>query len=126
MEKLIIEADIDIPAMVLDKEANCFEISGKSLPEDVVKTYLPVLNWIDQYVKDPLDETVFVFKLNYLNTASTKAMTQIVHRLKTLIDNGKKLKVNWYYELDDFDMKKLGSDISFFTGVPFDFFEMEE
>ena len=49
METLRIEQTDDSPLVILDQEDNQFEISGKSLPEDVVDFYQPVLDWLNCY-----------------------------------------------------------------------------
>jgi len=46
MEPLIIEATPKTPKVVFDPNENLYEISGRSLPENVVKTYDPVIKWI--------------------------------------------------------------------------------
>jgi hypothetical protein len=62
MEILKIESTEDSPQIVLDRESNILEISGRSLPEDVNTFYEPTMSWIEEYAKDPLDVTVFSFK----------------------------------------------------------------
>ena len=69
MEKLRIEPSDDTPFVIMDKYQQRFEISGKSMPEDVVEFYIPVLTWLRNYKNDPLDETEFNFKLIYFTTA---------------------------------------------------------
>ena len=47
---LIIEKTTKTPQVIFDPANEIFEISGRSLPENVVKTYEPVLQWIDQNI----------------------------------------------------------------------------
>jgi len=49
MEKLIIEATVNSPRIVLDPEEKKFEFSGESRPENVRNFYLPVLEWLEKY-----------------------------------------------------------------------------
>ena len=88
MEKLRIEQTEDSPFVILDKENNRFEISGKSLPEDVIEFYLPVLNWLRNYKNDPSEKTEFNFKLLYFNTASSKLMLDILMILEEIKEKG--------------------------------------
>jgi len=67
MEKLKIESTEDSPQIILERESNIMEISGRSLPEDVNTFYEPMMSWIEEYAKDPLDITVFNFKLTALS-----------------------------------------------------------
>ena len=72
MEVIKIKGTDDTPTIILDKESGIFEISGRSLPEDVTTFYEPVLNWLDEYQEEANPKTVFAFKLVYFNTASSK------------------------------------------------------
>ncbi|MFW5804073.1 MAG: DUF1987 domain-containing protein [bacterium] len=126
MEVLKIEGTIDSPQIILDPGNKKFELSGQSLPENPASFYAPVFEWCNKYKETPLESTTFDFKMEYLNTSSTKMITELIYKLKDIIDVGKELKIHWYYEPMDFDMKKLGTDISYITGIPFDFFELDE
>jgi hypothetical protein len=53
----ILETD-DTPGIILDVENDCFEITGRSMPEDVSSFYGPVLNWLDEYAENPKPKTV--------------------------------------------------------------------
>ena len=69
METIKILGTDDTPNVTLDAENDIFEISGRSLPEDVTAFYDPILNWLDEYAASPNEKTVFTFKLVYFNTA---------------------------------------------------------
>src|SRR5260221_14367576 len=107
MEILNIEGTDDTPRVVLDKEHNIFEISGRSLPEDSVDFYKPILKWITDYKQDSNTTTEFVFKLEYSNTSSSKLIQDILTALKEI--NG--IKVIWCYRQDDEDMEEAGGEI---------------
>jgi hypothetical protein len=49
MEKLIIEATVNSPRIVLDPDEQSFEFSGESRPENVRNFYLPVLEWLEKF-----------------------------------------------------------------------------
>ena len=66
MESLIIEGAENSPSVILNKQENNFEISGRSLPEEVIGFYSPVMNWLEKYVRDPNDKTLFKLKLDYI------------------------------------------------------------
>jgi hypothetical protein len=97
-----------------------------SLPEDVRRFYAPVIDWLKEYAESPREITTVNLKFDYLNTSSTKMVTELVFLIKPIADKGKKVKINWFYEITDYDMKKLGSDISFFADLTFEFVEVDE
>ena len=70
MEALIIEEGNNTPKVILDQENGKFEISGQSLPEDVMGFYEPVFNWLEDYIRQPNKRTEFNFRLMYFNSAS--------------------------------------------------------
>ena len=52
MEVIKIKGTDDTPTVILDKENGIFEISGRSLPEDVTTFYEPILSWLDDYQEE--------------------------------------------------------------------------
>ena len=120
MEILKIESTEDSPRIVLDKESNILEISGRSLSEDVNTFYEPMMSWIEEYAKDPLDVTVFNFKLTYFNTASSKIILDILIRFEEMIEEGHEVMVRWHYPEEDEDMMEAGEEYSEMVDVPFE------
>ncbi len=121
-ESLIIEAGYKTPKVVLDKANNTFELSGASFIEND-DFYHPIMEWIEEYVKDPNPETVFVVKLNFINTVSSKVLALMVMKLAELNDQGHQVKINWHYESYDEDIKQHGEDLSRASGITFEFIE---
>lgn len=121
MEPLLINKTDDTPSINFDKAAGKFEISGKSLPEDVSTFYAPVFAWISEYSKSPNADSVFVFKMVYFNTASSKILLDILLRLEEMLNDGKKVTIEWHFENDDEDMKEAGEEYSEITELPFKF-----
>lgn len=120
MEALDIKATNDTPRVILDPQNNIFEISGRSLPEDVVIFYQPVLEWLEEYQSHPNENTEFVFKYIYFNTATSKLIQDILLMLESLHEDGNKIKVLWYYERDDEDMYDQGLEFKENVDIPFD------
>ena len=120
MSVIKIQGTDDTPTVILDKENNIFEISGRSLPEDVVVFYKPILEWLDVYKNDPLDLTVFNFKLEYFNTASSKLLLDVLLKLEDINNDGHEVLVKWHYPDDDEDMEEAGEEYSDIVDVPFE------
>ncbi len=120
MSVIKIQGTDDTPTVTLDKENNIFEISGRSLPEDVVVFYKPILEWLDAYKEDPLEKTVFDFKLEYFNTASSKLLLDVLLKLEDISSDGHDVLVRWHYPDDDEDMEEAGEEYSEIVEVPFE------
>jgi hypothetical protein len=120
MEALDIQGTNDTPKVILDPETNIFEISGRSLPEDVVTFYRPVLDWLEEYKSEPLDYTEFVFRYIYFNTATSKLIQDVLIKLEELYEAGNNVQVMWFYEEEDEDMQDAGEEFMENTDVPFE------
>ncbi len=111
------------PEIVLDRsgEEGRIKFLGRSLPDDARNFYRPILTWIDDYFKSPLDSTVISFDLEYFNTSSSKMLLQIIRKFQKLEEQNKNLKVEWYYLEDDEDILESGETFQDLTNIEFDF-----
>ncbi len=119
MEVIKIMGTDETPTVMLDAANNLFEISGRSLPEDVSSFYAPIIIWMEKYNQSPNPKTIFNFKLVYFNTASSKVLLDILMKLEELNKGGKEVLVHWHYSEDDEDMKEAGEEYADIVDVPF-------
>jgi hypothetical protein len=117
MDSLVIELGDDTPKVVLDKKNGLFEITGRSLPEDTVQFFKPVLEWLKAYKNDPNPITEFVFKLDYTNTSSSKLLLDVMQVLQGI----KNAKVIWCFQKDDEDVEEAGHEFAEQIDIPFEF-----
>ncbi len=120
MDALDIQGTNDTPKVILDPENDIFEISGRSLPEDVVSFYQPILDWLEEYKEHPLEYTEFVFRYIYFNTATSKLIQDVLIKLEELYEAGNNVQVMWFYEEDDEDMQDAGEEFMETVDVPFE------
>ncbi|HUW07549.1 MAG TPA: DUF1987 domain-containing protein [Williamwhitmania sp.] len=120
METIKILGTDDTPHVILDPDNEIFEISGRSLPEDVTAFYEPVLTWLDEYAQNPNSKTAFTFRLVYFNTASSKLLLDILMKLEQMHEDGKNVIVKWFYPEDDEDMQEAGEEYADIVDVPFE------
>lgn len=120
MEAIKILGTDDTPGVILDEANDIFEISGRSLPEDVSSFYNPVLNWLDEYAEKPKPKTVFVFRLTYFNTASSKVLLDVLMKLEDISTAGHEVLVKWYAPEDDEDMQEAGEEYADIVDVAFE------
>lgn len=119
MDTLSIKGTTETPTVIFDPANNLFEISGKSLPEDVKEFYNPVLKWITEYSAAPNPTTILKVKMDYFNTASSKMILELFELLNTMHSNGKDVAIEWHYHEDDEDMLDAGNDYADMLEVPF-------
>ena len=120
METLLIEQTDDSPKVILDPVDKLFEISGKSLPEDVLEFYQPVLDWLNAYRKEPDSLTTFSVRLIYFNTASSKMIMDIFLIFEEMVEEGHEILIKWHSHLKDEDMQEAGKEFEEMIAVPFE------
>lgn len=113
------------PLMQFNGESGYFEISGRSIPENSIEFYRPVLEWVEEYVKSPKEETTLCVKLEYFNTSSSKCLVELFRKLESIIDQSK-VKVEWHYEEEDEDMLESGQDFQHILKIPMVLIPMDE
>ena len=106
------------PRISLNAATGEMEFSGRSIPENSAKLYDPIIAWIDEYLKSPNKETVFVVKLEYFNTSSSKYLLEIFRRFEDAFKSGMQVSVQWYYEQEDEDMQESGDDFRDILKIP--------
>ncbi|MBS4014097.1 MAG: DUF1987 domain-containing protein [Bacteroidetes bacterium] len=122
MDVIKIKGSDDTPNVILDAENNIIEFSGRSLPEDVVTFYAPVIQWIEEYAKSPNLKTTVIFRLEYFNTASSKILLDILLKFEDIMKEGHEILIHWYYQEDDEDMQEAGEEYSEIVDIPFEMY----
>lgn len=126
MEPINIEGTPKTPTIRFDATAGVFEIKGRSIPENSVEFYKPLVDWLDSYKESPLPKTVVNIRLEYFNTSSSKCILDVFKKLETIHKAKNEVEVNWYYEEDDEDMLEAGEDYESIIRVPFKMIEIVE
>ncbi len=125
MERLFLKATEETPEIVFDKEQSEFRVTGKSYMEDATAHYTKVIAWLQEYRKDPNESTVFKFELEYVNTASSKIVHDILDVLDNMYLDGANVVVEWHYYEEDEDMEELGKEYEEIYEVPFRYQELK-
>jgi len=119
MNPLVIESGNETPEIILDKKSNTFLFKGKSLPENPIIFYNPVLQWLENYTSDPNPETTVNFMMVYFNTSSSKIILDIMKKLEIIKKSGHRVVINWRFREDDEDMLEAGEIYSERVSIPF-------
>ena len=106
------------PKLNFDGENGLFEISGRSIPENSIEFYSPIIEWLDQYILNPKENITLIVKLEYFNTSSSKCLVDIFRRLERTHQMGVTINVKWYYEQEDEDMQDSGLDFKEIIKLP--------
>jgi hypothetical protein len=126
MKNIEIEGSPKTPEINFNAETGVIEIKGRSIPENSIEFYKPMIDWLEEYATAPKPKTVVNIQLEYFNTSSSKCILDVFKKLEVISKNGNDVQVNWYYEEDDEDMLEAGEDYQSIIRIPFKMIEIEE
>lgn len=114
------------PEIELDLEQGTIDFIGRSLPANSELFYDRVYRWLDEYLKQPKEQTTVNMRLDYLDTSSSKHFYNIFDRLSAVNEHGKMVKVNWHFETGDEEMAETGKDYQSLFQLNFNFIEVQD
>tara|TARA_B100001093_G_C26854371_1_gene1026697 strand:- start:2662 stop:3036 length:375 start_codon:yes stop_codon:yes gene_type:complete len=123
MDDLKLEGSAKTPVVEFTSNGELL-LKGRSIPENSIEFYKPLIEWIDNYGQQVKDSTVLSVQLEYFNTSSSKCILDVFKKLESL--SGSEVSVKWYYEEDDEDMLEAGEDYEAIIDLPFEMIEVEE
>lgn len=125
MDPIVIESTPKTPSVNFNASTGVLEIKGRSIPENSIEFYKPLIEWLEKYGTAPQPKTVVNIQLEYFNTSSSKCILDVFKRLEVILNNGQDVIINWHYEEDDEDMLEAGEDYQSIIKVPFKMIEVE-
>ncbi len=120
LKRLYIEPADDLPGVILDPKKNDFRIWGRILPEDGAKFFQPILDWVEKYIENPNEETIFYFRLDYYNSSTARMLTKLIVILEQIQETNNKVKVVWEHDEDDEVMQERGEELKSISYLPFE------
>ncbi len=126
MESILIEGTPKTPNVSFDHNNGALLLKGRSIPENSIEFYKPLVDWLENYAGSPQPKTVCDIQLEYFNTSSSKCLLDLFKKMEGMSKGGNEIVINWYYEEDDEDMLEAGEDYQSIINVPFKMIEMQE
>ncbi len=104
------------PTVQFKLEPLTMSISGRSIPENSIEFYQPLLDWVQANLQTDGTSLEISIRLEYFNTSSSKCIMDLLKRVeKSPCD----ATVLWYYEDEDEDMLEAGEDYDAIIEIPF-------
>ncbi len=101
-------------------------IEGTSYPEDPMKFYDQVIEWVKNLKKEKLPKIELLVRLDYFNTSTSKLVLYIFKLLENIYLSDKNdVRIIWYYHKNDEDMFESGNDYSSLLDIPVELREIE-
>ncbi len=101
MESLRIPATKSTPEIAFDPASGVLAMRGESYPENSFAFFRPIISWIADYLDSTESLVIFNANLSYLNTGSTKSLIDILDLLENAHKAGKKVEINWFYDVEN-------------------------
>jgi hypothetical protein len=126
MERFIIKETAKTPSINFDPERGLFEIKGKSIPENSMGFYAPLLDYLEGYSSKPADRTILNVKFEFFNTSSSNRIHAMFKKFEKLYQDDSEVLIRWFCENGDENMLDAGEDFKAILRVPFEIIEVEQ
>lgn len=126
MEDLKIPNTAKTPGIEFNSVTGVFFISGISVPENSQAFYIPIIDWLKDFIKEPTKTIRLIIELSYINTSSLQFFYDILKLLDAVHVEKSTISVEWHYLEEDIDMKEMGEDFRDALSVDFSFFPVED
>jgi len=124
MDTLSIEGTPKTPTVRFDGSKGSVEIKGRSIPENSIEFYKPLVDWLEAYAKEAKPQTQVNIQLEYFNTSSSKCILDVFKKLEAIQKINQGVTINWFYDEDDEDMLEAGQDYESIIRIPFKMIEI--
>lgn len=125
MESLIIGKTSTTPQVNFEGNGSLL-IKGVSTPGDVHTFFQPVFAWLEDFKFTNPAEINLILEIDYLNTASSKVVVQLLVALNKIKASGTKVNITWRYDEGDEDMFELGKDLEFTSNTTIAFVDVKK
>jgi hypothetical protein len=103
LNNLFIEQTDKTPLVDFNYLSGELILSGKSIPINAPRIFEPLLEWVNDYIKNPRSTTNLRLNLEYFNTASSIWIAKIVKALSGITRPEGVLILHIYFPIEDFD-----------------------
>ena len=123
MDDIFLNKTFNSPEIEFISATGELNIEGRSIPEDPGEFFEKLIDWMNDYFLNPVEETVMNIKLEYINSGSSKYMLELLRIMKVNYNKGRKVLVKWYFEEGDESIEELGQHYEQTMQIPFEIIE---
>lgn len=84
--KLEREKTTSTPYILVDEDNNYMKLAGRSFQDGVVEVFVPIVEWLDTYLKSNFDTFTFDCSMDYFNSSTVKILSTIIKKLDAYAD----------------------------------------
>lgn len=96
-------------------------IEGVSIPENVIKFYKPVMDWLNDLGGKLPGMVILTFHVEYMNTSSTRVFIDIIKTVQKFSLQQGPATIVWRHDKEDEDAIELGKELEYSAGATFEF-----
>lgn len=97
------------------------QFEGRFMPENSKDYFVPIMEWVSNYMTDPQQKTELIFKLDYFNTSFSKKLLDLLLEFENLYKKGADVEVIWYCKEIDEDLHEAGKGYKELVDLVFTF-----
>lgn len=112
------------PYVNIDYTFGTVDLRGDSIQENPIDFYKPIINEICNFKFSESASITVNCTFRHFNTTSSRCIFQMMKALSTIDFKDKEVKVNWYFDFYDEDMKEIGEDYEELTGLNFNYYAL--
>ncbi len=112
------------PLVIFEPEECILKLEGRMIPENVDAAFLPINQWIEDYLKEDKPLHILI-RLYFYNSSSLKRLFTLCRKLDTHFNQGRRLSVIWEYEEGDENSKTDIEEVFKGIGYPYQIVPVE-
>ena len=120
---LNIKAASDTPYVEFEPASGQLLIKGRSMPEDAMRFYQPLQEWLLAYIAEQSSKSKLTIELDYISSSSTKQLLRLLMIMERAHFAQTPVKAVWRFGKDDEVMEMKGLELQSLVQFPF---ELEE
>ena len=93
-------------------------IRGRFIPFEPDEFFAPLFEWAEGYIREPAEETLIETAIEYINGTNYGKLRKLMLKLTEIIASGRKVAINYIYEIDDEQMLDIGMQWTELLKVP--------
>jgi hypothetical protein len=109
--------------LIMKEEEGVIELQGVSRWNGTLSYYQELLDWTEEYSRNPKDTTVNV-NLDFIDPSSAELLSLFFKKLVKVRKKGYQLNVNWYYNESLENSKAYGYVFAKVSKIRFNFIEL--
>ncbi|MGB0887446.1 MAG: DUF1987 domain-containing protein, partial [Vicingaceae bacterium] len=96
MADLNLEGSPKTPTIEFNSGSGYLLIRGRSIPENSIEFYKPLIESLETYNNSPKPNTKVDIQLEYFNTSSSKCILDVFKKLEKINSGDSEVIINWH------------------------------